>query len=126
MTQFEFLTVALSFVLVLVVALLLFAAGGLILPTDLGSYPDDLDDYFQDDGRWAVAVITTFLVSSIIANVVLFDVALAGAMNLWNMLGVVITAVVIGVRHRMIQGAATLVFGAWLGAYVWLFVPSSY
>jgi len=41
-----------AFVLLLLLALLLFAAGGLILPTGLSDYPEDLDEYFQKDGRW--------------------------------------------------------------------------
>lgn len=64
-----------AFVLLLLIALLLFAAGGLILPTRLGDYPEDL---------------------------------------------------VVGAKRRMIQGAATIAFGAWLAAYIWMFVPGTY
>lgn len=115
-----------AFVLLLLVALLLFAAGGLVLPTGLGEYPVDFDEYFQKDGRWAVAVVAAFLVAAIIANVVLFDVGILGPMNIWNVLGIAITVVVIGVKRRVIQGAATIVFGVWLGAYIWMFVPTTY
>jgi hypothetical protein len=115
-----------AFVLLLLVALLLFAAGGLVLPTRLHDYPEDLDEYFQEDGRWAVAVIAAFIVSGITANVVLFDVGILGPMNIWNVLGIVITVVVIASKRPLIQGAATVAFGVWLGAYIWMFVPATY
>lgn len=115
-----------AFVLLLVLALLLFAAGGLILPTGIGNYPEDLDEYFEDSGRWAVAVVTGFLVLAIVANAALFDVGIVKPMNLWNVLGIGITASVVGAKRRVIRGAATVAFGAWLGAYLWMFVPGTY
>jgi hypothetical protein len=42
--------------------------GGLILPTRLGNYPEDLDEYFQQDGRWAVAVVGLFQATAMFAN----------------------------------------------------------
>lgn len=115
-----------AFVLLLLVALLLFVAGGLVLPTVIGDYPDDLEEYFQEDGRWAVAVVAGFNLTSIIANYALFDVGILGPMNIWNMIAFAIAAVVIWARRRVIQGAATGVFGIWLGFYIWAFVPSTY
>ena len=115
-----------AFVLLLVLALLLFAAGGLILPTGLGDYPDDLGEYFQQDGRWAVAVVAAFNLTAIVANTALFGEEVLGAMNLWNMLAILIAAVVIGARRRFLQGSATIAFGVWLGIYLWVFVPRSY
>ena len=115
-----------AFVLLLLIVLLLFAAGGLILPMRSGDYPEDLDEYFQQDGRWAVAVVGLFQAGAMVANTALFDVGVLGAMNLWNVLAIVITAVVVAAKRRVIQGAATIAFGAWLGAYIWMFVPGTY
>jgi len=115
-----------AFVLLLLIALLLFAAGGLVLPTELGDYPEDLGEYFNENGRWAVAVITAFQLTSMVANTTLFDIGVFGAMNLWNLLAVAITLVVICARRRVIQGAATVLYGAWLGASLWMFVPRSF
>ncbi len=115
-----------AFVLLLLIALLLFAAGGLILPMRRGDYPEDLDEYFQQDGRWAVAVVGLFQATAIIANTALFDVDVFGPMNIWNALAIAITVVVVGAKRRVLQGAATIVFGVWLGAYIWMFVPSTY
>ncbi len=117
---------AIAFVLLLLVAALLFAAGGLVLPTGLGDYPEDLDAYFQQDGRWAVAVVAGFHVTAIIANIALFDVDIFGLMNIWNMVSIAITAVVIGAKRRSIQGAGTIAFGVWFCVYLWAFVPTTY
>lgn len=117
---------AAAFVQLLLVALVLFAAGGLVLPTGLSDYPEDLDKYFQEDGRWAVAVVAAFQLIVIVANVSLFDIGIFGLMNIWNMLAIAITAVVIGTKRRVIQGIATIVYGVWLGAYLWMFVPGTY
>jgi hypothetical protein len=115
-----------AFVLLLLLAVLLFAAGGLVLPTGLGDYPDDLGAYFQHDGRWAVAVVTAYHVTAIIANTTLFDVDVFGLMNIWNMLSIAITVVVISAKRRSIQGTATIAFGVWFCVYLWMFVPSTY
>jgi len=115
-----------AFVLLLAIVLVLFAASGLVLPTRLEDYPENLDDYFQEDGRWAVAVIGLFQAVSIVANTFLFDVGIFGFMNVWNTLGIVITAAVVGAKRRAIQGGATLAFGIWLSAYIWIFVPGTY
>jgi len=115
-----------GFVVLLAIVLELFAASGLALPTRLEDYPESLDEYFQEDGRWAVAVVGLFQATSLVANTALFDVAIFGFMNVWNILGVAITVVVVSAKRRGIQGLATVVFGAWLAAYIWIFVPSTY
>ena len=115
-----------AFVLLLLLALLLFAAGGLVLPTGIGGYPEDLDQYFQEDGKWAVAVVAAFEIASMVANTSLFGVGILGYMNLWNMAAVAISTVVIGAGRRAVQGAATVAYGVWLAVYLWTFVPRSY
>jgi len=115
-----------AFVLLLLIALLLFAAGGLILPMRLGNYPEDLGEYFQEDGRWAVAVVGLFQATAMVANTALFGVGVLGSMNLWNAVAIAITAVVVGARRGALQAAATIAFGAWLAAYIWIFVPATY
>ena len=61
-----------------------------------------------------------------IANTALFDVDIFGPMNVWNALAISITAAVVAAKRRVIQGAATIAFGVWLGAYIWMFVPGTY
>jgi hypothetical protein len=115
-----------AFVLLLLLALLLFMAGGLILPARFADYPDDLDDYFQKDGRWAVAIVGAFIVTGIVANVVLFDIGIFDAMNVWNLVGIAITAMVFGASRRVTQSVGTIAFGVFLAIYIWAFVPATY
>jgi len=115
-----------AFVLLLLLALLLFAAGGLVLPLGDVGYPADLGEYFEVDGRWGVAVVGVFEVTAIVANVALFDMPVFGSMNLWDTLAIGIIALVISARRRFIQGSATIAFGVWLCAYLWMFVPGTY
>jgi len=115
-----------AFIILLLLALLLFAAGALILPTTAGNYPVDLDEYFREDGRWGVAVIGAFDVIAVIANVALFNVPLFGAMNLWNAVSIGLITTLVATKRRALQCILTVVFGAWLGLYLWTFVPSSF
>lgn len=115
-----------AFVLLLLIVLFLFAAGGLILPMRLGDYPEDLYEYFQQDGRWAVAVIGLFQVAAIIANIALFDMEVLWLMNLWVALSIAMISVAVSAKRRAVQGVATILFGTWLGAYIWMFVPVTY
>ena len=115
-----------AFVLLLLIVLLLFVASGLVLPTRPEEYPEDLDEYLQQDGRWAVAVVGVFQATAIIANTALFNVGAFGLMNIWNAIAIAITVVVVGTKRRAIQGAATIAFGVWLGSYIWMFVPDTY
>ena len=65
-----------TFVLLLLLAMLLFVAGALVLPTGEAGYPDDLLDYFSSDGAWGVAAVGAYHLIAIFANLVLFNVPL--------------------------------------------------
>jgi hypothetical protein len=115
-----------AFILLLLLALLLFLAGALVLPTGVGDYPEDLDEYFVEDGRWGVVVVAAFIVTGIIANVVLFNFPLFGNMNIWNALALGLITILIATKRRAVQRAVTIVYGVWLGMYLWMFVPATY
>ena len=115
-----------AFIVLLLLALLLFAAGALILPTGTGDYPDDLDEYFREDGRWGVAVIAAFDIIAIIANVALFNIPPFGSMNIWNVVSIGLLTTLVTAKRRPIQCVLTVVFGVWLGIYLWTFVPTTY
>jgi hypothetical protein len=115
-----------AFILLLLVALLLFAAGALVLPTPGGDYPKDLKQYFDQDGRWGVAVVGSFQMLSIIANTALFDFPLLGYMNIWNLAAMLLITMVVVATHGAIRGALTIAFGLWLATYLWVFVPVTY
>jgi hypothetical protein len=115
-----------AFILLLLLALSLFAAGALVLPTGIGGYPEVLDQYFQEDGRWGVALIALFEVVAIVANITLMNVPVFGNMNIWNALAVVLISIVVVVSHRVVQNAVTILYGVWVGIYLWAFVPITY
>jgi len=115
-----------SFILLLLVALTLFLAGALILPSGVGDYPEDLDKYFREDGRWGLALVAAFCLTGITANTVLFNLPLLGRMNLWNAFAIGLIAVAIAAKRRAVQCAATIAYGVWLGIYLWVFMPATY
>jgi hypothetical protein len=115
-----------TFVALLVLALSLFAAGGLVLPSRADDYPSDLGEYFDQDGRWGVAMVSVFMVVASVANVVLFDIEPFGGMNLFNVAGLAFAAMAFLSSRPKIRGAATVLFGVYLAAYLWAFLPRTY
>ena len=115
-----------AFGILLILALLLFVAGALVLPTGVGAYPSDLAEHFRQDGRWGVFAIGAYCVVGSLANVVLFDFAPLDLVNLLNALGVGIVGVTVLGRTRAVQVGATLAFGVWLTTYLVLFLPRAY
>ena len=115
-----------AFILLLLLALLLFAAGALVLPNGMDDYPEDLDRYFMEDGRWGLVLIAGFSTTAIAANIALFNVPPFGAMNTWNAVSVALIATLIAARRRAIHFAVTIFYGIWLGIYMWTFVPATY
>lgn len=115
-----------SFVLLLVLALSLFAAGGLVLPSATDDYPTDLDQYFDEHGRWAVGMVAAFLVAGSVANVVLFGLDPFGSMNMLNAVGLVLAVAAILARQRPVRSTITVLYGGYLAAYLWIFAPRSY
>lgn len=115
-----------AFILLLLLALTLFAAGALVLPTEVADYPDDLDKFFAEDGQWGVALVAAFSVTAIVANTVLFEVPLLGTMNLWNLVAIGLISLLVAARRRAVQSAVTIIYGVWLGIYLWTFVPARY
>ena len=115
-----------AFTLMLLIVLLLFAAGALVLPTAVGDYPEDLDEYFEEDGRWGVALIGAFQLTAIVANTTLFDIPLTGLMNLWNLASIAFITILLSTKRRAVHSAVTIVFGLWLGVYLLTFVPTTY
>lgn len=115
-----------AFVLVLLIALLLFAAGALILPTSVSDYPEDLDQYFREDGKWGVALVGAFQVTAQVANIALFDIPWFGYMNIWNAVAIGLILSFIVAKQRAVRSMTTVVFGIWVGVYLWVFVPTTY
>lgn len=115
-----------GFVMLLVLALSLFAAGGLVLPSGTDDYPADLDRYFDEHGRWGVGMVAVFLVLGSVANATLFGLDPLGSMNMHNVAGVVLALVTVRARQPRVRATTTILYGVYLVAYLWIFVPGSY
>ncbi len=115
-----------SFVMLLVLALTLFAAGGLVLPSGSDDYPKDLDRYFDEHGRWGVGMVAVFLTVGSIANTTLFGVDPLGGMNMINVAGVILAIVTVRTRNPRVRATSTVLYGIYLATYLWTFAPSSY
>ena len=115
-----------AFVVLLILAMSLFAAGGLVLPSGTDDYPADLGEYFEQDGRWGVGMVMVFLVVGSIGNIVLFDIEPFGRMNLFNAAGLAFAAIAMLSSRSKIRGAATVSFGVYLAVYLWTFLPRAY
>ncbi|MDH3715839.1 MAG: hypothetical protein OET44_18555 [Gammaproteobacteria bacterium] len=48
------------FILMIVLAVMLFLAGGLVLPVNEDRFPTDLSEYFEKDGRWGVLIYSAY------------------------------------------------------------------
>jgi hypothetical protein len=111
-----------SFSILLALALLLFAAGGLILPSASADYPQDLATYFDEDGRWAVGLVGLFALVGIVANVLLFGVPPSHPVNLLNAGVMLLCFLVVFVTHTFVRATLTLFYGVFLAFYLYFFV----
>jgi hypothetical protein len=112
-----------SFVFLLALTILLFLAGGLVLPPVSGEYPTDLGEYFRRDGRWGVAMLGAYALAAAFGNVFLFKQELTSAANLSLLAALVILAIVIASERRGLQVAGTLLLAPWMAIHLWLYAP---
>ncbi len=115
-----------SFGILLLLAAILFLAGGLTLPTGARDYPADLSQYFRTDGRWGVAALAAYGVIGTAGNVVMFGVPILSPLSGVTAGTVGAALIVVSSEERWVQIAGTLVFGGFLIVAVALATPGSY
>ncbi len=114
------------FAFLLLLALLLFAAAAMSLPTRPGVDAASLLEDFEQNGRWGLIVLVTYFTVAITANWMLFGIALVSPMNLLNASLTVFPIVVLVTRNLRMQGIATLL-NIPLSLYVFAyFSPDTY
>jgi len=99
------------FSMLLLLAALLFLAGGLVLPRGASGYPSDLRAWFDVDGRWGVVALSVYMVAAVFVNVTLFGESAADRANL-AAVGLAVTGGgLAAARSRTARVTLTLVFG---------------
>ncbi|MCF4998749.1 hypothetical protein GIW70_20985 [Pseudomonas syringae] len=84
-TTFTFM----EFLLLVLLALSLFVSAALLLPSRSEDEQNGLRVYFEQDGRYALLSLSTYLVIGLIVNVALFE---ASPIALWGLLDVIMIA----------------------------------
>ena len=103
-----------SFGMLLLLAVILFLAGGLTLPTGSGEYPRDLGEYFSTDGKWGVVALASYAVVGVVGNVILFGTPLVSPLHALQA-GLFCSAIVVAVaRNRRVEVAGTVLSGLFL------------
>ncbi len=98
------------FTLMILLAVLLFLAGGVILPSDASHFPSNLSEYFAEDGRWGVLTYCVYWLLSVpLLNVSIHGVPLSHPANITAMLMVILPAVAFW--SSRLRGAATVLAG---------------
>lgn len=116
----------LTFGVLLLLAMILFLAGGLVLPAGSDTYPSDLRAFFERDGRWGVLAIASYSSFGIVGNVLLFKTPLLTTLHLVQVPAIVLALVVATTRRRSLRVAGTLAFGVLLGLMLILATPFAY
>jgi hypothetical protein len=99
------------FVLLLLLALILFGAGGLILPTSIDEAQGDLREFFRNEGRWGVLALLPYYVVGLFANVLLWGQPLVSSTHGIVMIMMFSIAAVFFAKDRRVQATASAVFG---------------
>ncbi|MDX1495852.1 MAG: hypothetical protein R3253_17405 [Longimicrobiales bacterium] len=95
-----------AFLLLLWLAVLLYLAAALVLP----GRPTDLTAYFDDDGRWALAMLAVYGMSGLVVNALLFGSGLGDPAQIGIYVTLVLLAGVIFVKRRGVRIALTVIY----------------
>lgn len=115
-----------AFVTLLLLAILLFIAGALVLPASVNQERQDLYDYFDQSGRWALLAVASYLLLSIWTNWFLFETRLLSVMHLIIAAIAGLTLVAFMSSSRRVLGVLTAGHLMW-AIYGYLFLaPAEY
>ena len=99
-----------AFLTLMLHALLLFVGGALVLPVSEAHERDDLMDYFDDDGRWALLALTAYALLSFWTNWALFSTSPLSNIGLIVFAFAVLSFAGFFVRNRRYLGIVTVVY----------------
>jgi hypothetical protein len=115
-----------AFLSTLFYSLLLYTAGGLILPHKAESERNGLRQYFEKDGRLGVVVLNIFITVSPIFNSLFFNTELSNPVNLFIIAEGLLGLSILLLKTRRAQVIHAVVWGT---IYIYLFIllsPPSY
>jgi len=114
------------FLAVFVYAVLLFSAGGLVLPHDAARHEEGLRVYFERDGRFGVLLLNIYLLIAPFFNARLFDTPLADPLNL-SIVGMGLFGLSFFLlRSRRLQIAHTIAWGIGAATLLIWMSPAAY
>lgn len=117
---------AFKFILTLMLALLLFAAGALIIPRPTPDGHWDPWQRFLDNGRWSLIALACYSFIGFIANALLFGIDLFERVNLNNLVLAVLLIAVFFLRSRKHWAWATLIVAVYSGYEIVKLSPMAY
>jgi len=115
-----------QFLGLLAFSLLLFGAGGLVIPHDAARHPEGLRAYFETDGRWGVALLGTYFVLAPPVNLWFFGTPVLDPLNVAIFATGLFGLGFLRLADRRSQVVHSVVFGiVAAGLFVWM-SPWSY
>jgi hypothetical protein len=107
-------------------SLLLFGAGGLVIPHDAARHPEGLRAYFETDGRWGVGLLSTYFVLAPPLNLWFFGTPVLDPLNVSIFAMGLFGLGFLRLADRRSQVVHSVVFGiVAAGLFVWM-SPWSY
>lgn len=114
------------FMFFMALALLLFLAGALVLPTPLFDEADDLGQLFEEHGRWGLAVLVVYGVTVLFGNAVFWEASPFSAVGVSLMVLIVLPPAALVTRRRSTRGLMTLAYFVGTLISAWLASPAAY
>jgi len=115
-----------TFLALLLYSVLLFAAGGLVIPHDAARHEEGLRAYFERDGKWGVAILNVYFLLAPLFNAVLFGLPLTDPLNLsvfgMGLLGLLLLVL----QTRRVQIIHAIIWGAIAARLFFLMSPPAY
>jgi hypothetical protein len=107
-------------------AILLFIAGALVLPASADQERENLFDYFEQDGRWALLALMAYSVLSIWLNWFLFSTPLISVSSAWIVAFVGLELGAFLSSDRRILGSLTVAYLLLTTYAYFAFAPAQY
>lgn len=117
---------ALKFIVFLCLALLLFVAGTLIVPSASDDDAPDVWEQFNQDGRWSLVFLAVYFLVAFFVNPAFFDVPVFSPLNLLALLLGIILIIAMFIRSKRVWIWVTIGYSILSLVAIVYFSPMSY